>query len=81
LNELYDPFEPERARARSRANRLLARSNRSADDERNYRASLLRGDRAVVGAGSVVTGDVAADAVVAGNPSRPLAPHRLEVRR
>jgi maltose O-acetyltransferase len=30
------------------------------------------GDRAVVGAGSVVTRDVAADAIVAGNPCRPL---------
>jgi maltose O-acetyltransferase len=30
------------------------------------------GDRAVVGAGSVVTRNVAADAVVAGNPARPL---------
>jgi maltose O-acetyltransferase len=30
------------------------------------------GDRAVVGAGSVVTGDVAADVVAAGNPCRPV---------
>ena len=30
------------------------------------------GERATVGAGSVVTKDVAADAVVAGNPARPL---------
>ena len=42
---------------------------------------LTIGDRAVVGAGSVVTHDVPADAVVAGNPARPLVPHQLEVQR
>jgi maltose O-acetyltransferase len=36
------------------------------------------GDRAIVGAGSVVTNDVPADAVVAGNPARVLR-DRLEV--
>jgi maltose O-acetyltransferase len=30
------------------------------------------GDRAVVGAGSVVTRDVSADARIAGNPARPI---------
>lgn len=32
------------------------------------------GERAIVGAGSVVTKDVADDAVVAGNPARPMRP-------
>jgi maltose O-acetyltransferase len=181
MSELYDPFEPGRSRARARAKALLARYNRSADDERNYRASILRellgrvgpgtsieppfycdygsnivlgerfyantgcvvldcetvevgarvklgpgvqllavshpldaseralgleygepitigddvwigggaivlggvtiGDRAVVGAGSVVTHDVPADAVVAGNPARPVVRNKLEVSR
>jgi maltose O-acetyltransferase len=181
MSELYDPFEPERAQARARAKALLERYNRTGDDERNYRASILRelfgrvgpgswveppfycdygsnlhvgdrfyantgcivldcdhveigsrvklgpavqllavshpldasqralgleygepivlgddvwigggaivlggvtiGDRAVVGAGSVVTRDVPADAIVAGNPARVLTPDRLEVGR
>ena len=42
MNELYDPFEPERARATARAKALLARYNRTGDDERSYRGSLLR---------------------------------------
>ena len=42
MSELYDPFEPDRLRARSRAKTLLARYNRSGDDERGYRGSLLR---------------------------------------
>jgi acetyltransferase-like isoleucine patch superfamily enzyme len=35
-------------------------------------ANLTVGENAIVGAGSVVTRDVAANAVVAGNPARPL---------
>ncbi len=171
-HDLYNPLEPQRVRGRGRARALLARYNRTGDDERSYRASILLelfarvgpaawieppfhcdygsnvrigerfyanngcivldceeveigdrvklgpnvqliavthpldaalraqgleyaepitigddvwlgagaivlpgvtiGDRAVVGAGSVVTRDVPADAVVAGNPARPM---------
>ena len=181
MTELYDPFEPERAEARARAKALLARYNRTGDDERNYRGSILRellgrvgpgawieppfycdygsnlqlgerfyantgcivldcdvveigsrvklgpavqllavshpldaaqralgleygepivlgddvwigggaivlggitiGDRAVVGAGSVVTRDVPDDAIVAGNPARMLTPDKVEMKR
>ena len=35
-------------------------------------ANLTVGERAIVGAGSVVTGDVPADTIVAGNPARKL---------
>ena len=42
MSELYDPFEPERSRARARAKALLARYNRTSDEERSYRGSILR---------------------------------------
>jgi maltose O-acetyltransferase len=54
VNDLYDPFEPERSRARARAKALLARYNRSADDERNYRASILRELLGRIGPGASV---------------------------
>ena len=54
MSELYDPFEPGRSRARARAKALLARYNRSADDERNYRASILRELLGRIGPGATV---------------------------
>lgn len=54
MNELYDPFEPERARARARAKTLLARYNRSDEDERSHRKSLLRELFGRVGPGATI---------------------------
>jgi maltose O-acetyltransferase len=54
VTELYDPFEPGRLRARSRAKALLARYNRSDDDERGYRGSLLRELLGRVGPGASI---------------------------
>ncbi len=82
--ELYDPNEPDRLRARARAKLLLAQYNRTSDEEHGCAPieivgggalvlpGVTIGDRAVVGAGSVVTHDVPPDTVVAGSPARPI---------
>ncbi len=54
MSELYDPFEPDRLRARARAKALLARYNRTGDDERNYRGSILRDLLGRIGPGAWV---------------------------
>jgi len=54
VSELYDPFEPDRLRARARAKALLARYNRTGDDERNYRGSILRDLLGRIGPGAWV---------------------------
>jgi hypothetical protein len=54
VTELYDPFEPGRLRARSRAKALLARYNRSDDDEGGYRGSVLRELLGRVGPGASI---------------------------
>jgi len=42
VREPYDTFEPERVRARAGAKALLARYNRTGDEERTHRGSILR---------------------------------------
>jgi maltose O-acetyltransferase len=41
-NDYYDPNQPELRRARARAKLLLARYNRTSDEEYSYRSSILR---------------------------------------
>jgi maltose O-acetyltransferase len=72
--ELYRATDPELAEAHLRAQRIVTRYNATLPDEAETRATLLGGDDAVVGAGSVVTADVPAGEVVVGNPARPRRP-------
>ena len=54
MSDLYDPFEPDRLRGRARARTLLARYNRSGEDEPGYRGSLLRDLFGRIGPGAAV---------------------------
>ena len=53
--------------------RTLVRRGASIGSGATLLGGIIIGERALVGAGSVVTRDVAAGAVVAGNPARPLS--------
>jgi maltose O-acetyltransferase len=65
--ELYDPLDPQLLAERRRARLLLKAFNETRDDEPDERARLL-GE--LFGAGSVVTRDIPARVLAAGNPCR-----------
>lgn len=57
--------------------RTLVKRGASIGSGATIRGGIVIGERALVGAGSVVTHDVPPDTVVAGNPARPLRPSAL----